>query len=176
MGWDEVVKKPAPLHSAWNYAIQSLNAVKEAEALTAKLIADGFTQTGPDMWEKVHKEELIPQFEVRGTVNHYVDTGEIEYVDEPNPWLKPYQQALVDVMLIQFEMFIGYQDAANYVVLAGPYPYDAIVGLPFDEVWKLFAADKSLEMSFPLDKRMRERLTTFTIPTSAKRKGAYGKV
>lgn len=165
MGWDDVIKaQKAKEHSAWNYAIQSLNAVKEAEALAAKLIADGFTQTGPDEFVKHHKEELVLQ---------YADEG---HIDAPNPWLKPYQQALVDAMLIQFEMFIGYQDAANYVVLAGPYPYDMIVGLPFDEVWKLFAADKSLEMSFPLDKRMRERLTTFTIPATQKRKGAYGKV
>lgn len=125
---------------------------QEREALTWAETVPGF-KVG-EQWS-IDPDNPI---EVRGTVNHYVDTGHIEYINADD------------------EIFIGYQDAANYVLLAGPYSGHGIAMFNAAKAWARFQADTSLLMSFPLDKRNRELLTTFSVPATAKRKGAYGKL
>ena len=54
-------KRPTPVPAA-NVMLQTQNAAHGMKAMHDKMIADGFTQTGPDMYEKVHTEELIQQW------------------------------------------------------------------------------------------------------------------
>lgn len=144
----DYLKKPK-VSAAANFMLQSQNGQRQMAEVEAKLRADGFTQTGPDEWAKTVEPNPSNLTKALDTLLH---------LDEPK------------------EIFIGYQDAANYVLLAGPYKEAELSAFAMGKAWGRFQKDTSLFMSFPIDKREYARLTTFSVPATAKRKGAYGKL
>lgn len=95
---------------------------------------------------------------------------------QPNP--SPTAKALSFLVHLDepTELFVGYQNAMNYVLLAGPYPTAFAAKARYPEIWKRFDADSSLDTIFPHDKRDIALLAFFDVPAATKRKGAYGKV